>query len=90
MPTNEQARQKEAERTIQRIRNTLDRLEDGSAWDQPLEASDEFKRMQQLLESGYGQPRRKFTGWISILSRRPVAWISLLITVVIIFAWLKR
>ena len=90
MPTDEQARQKEAKRTIQRIRSTLNRLQDGSAWDQPLEESEEFKRMQQLLESGYGQPRRKFSRWTSTLFRRPLAWLSLLVIVVIILEWLQR
>ena len=86
---HQQARQKEARRTLQRIRGTLHRLQEGSAWDQPLEQTDEFKRMKQLLESGY-QPDRALSARLKALFRKPLVWFALLMLCAALIEWSMR
>ncbi len=54
----EQARQLEAERTLQRIRGTLKQLDDTPERQDPANR-DEFAWMQSLIEDGYRAQRRQ-------------------------------
>jgi len=80
----EEARQKEAERTLKRIKATLNQLEDGSAWQDPVSENEEIQRMKKLLESGYSHDRPGLLKRLSLLVSRP-AFLALLITVILVF-----
>ena len=87
---DEEARQKEAERTLNRIKGTLHHLEDGSAWEEPITDNEEFQRMKQLIESGYShtQPGRldKFRKRIS----KPIIPVLLIIAILVIVELMQR
>jgi hypothetical protein len=81
----EEARQKEAERTLKRIKGTLHHLEDGSAWEDPLSSNKEFQRMKRLIESGYSHQRNSPVSRLLSWIRSPLA-VILLIVLLLIFA----
>jgi hypothetical protein len=85
----DEARRKEAERTLKRIKGTLHHLEDGSAWEDPLQ-SEEFQRMKGLIESGYTRQRPGLSQRLLTLLRHPVFLLLLVIAVVLLVNWLQR
>lgn len=81
----DEARQKEAERTLKRIKSTLHHLEDGSAWEDSITEKEEIKRMRRLIESGYSHDNTGPLNWLSTVVKRPV-FIALLIVIMLVVA----
>jgi hypothetical protein len=82
----EKARKKEAKRTLNRIKSTLSKLEDGSGFasKNALEKSEEYQRMKELLEHGYAHNKPGPIKQILILIRHPVFVVFLIIVFLMI------
>jgi hypothetical protein len=87
---NEEARQKEAERTLQRIKGTLNHLEDGSAWHDPFTVNQEFQRMKKLVESGYSHNQPGFLKRLNSLIRGSATMVLLIIAILLMIQLLQR
>lgn len=81
------ARRKEAERTLKRIRGTLNHLEDGSAWEDPLAQNKEYQRMKSLIQHGYTRNSAGPAKRLLLLIRYPVFLLFLVLSMVVIFDW---
>ncbi len=80
----EKARQKEARRTLNRIKSTLSKLEDGSTSEDALEESEEYQRMKELLEHGYAHNKPGQIQRLLILLRHPVFFVTGLILILLL------
>lgn len=86
---DEEARRKEAERTLHRIKGTLKHLEDGSAWDDPVTENEEILRIKKLIESGYSHEQPGLFNRLYSLASRPVFLVSLLIAILLLAGYLR-
>ena len=86
----EEARQKEAERTLKRIKGTLHHLDDGSAWEEPISDNEEYQRMKKLVQSGYSHNRYAPVKWLISAFKRPALLVILTIVVLIAIELMQR
>lgn len=85
----EKARRKEAKRTLKRIKGTLKKLDDDSAWKDPLD-SEEFEWMKNLIESGYQHNRPSLFQRMLVLIRHPILLVFLIMVLaMLIQRWLE-
>jgi hypothetical protein len=77
----EKARQKEAKRTLDRIRRTLNNVQDESGNRPAVEESKEYRRMKDLLEHGYSHNKPGLLEQILILIKHPVFLVFLVLIV---------
>ena len=70
---NEKARKKEAERTLKRIKGTLNQLEEDERRQiASLSDNEEFQRMKRILESGYSHDQPSFFKRIQLILWHPI------------------
>ncbi|MCG6937956.1 MAG: hypothetical protein LJE83_07245 [Gammaproteobacteria bacterium] len=86
----EEARQKEAERTLKRIKGTLHHLNDGSAWEDPISENEEFQRMKQLVQAGYSHDQPNPINRLKSLVKRPASLILLIIIFLVVVELMLR
>lgn len=81
----DKARQKEARRTLKRIKGTLSKLGQGEGNASDLEESEEYRRMKDLLEHGYAHNKPK-PAWLAlVLLRHPVFFVVTVTLVLLLF-----
>lgn len=85
----EKSRRKEAERTLERIKGTLNHLEDGSAFKDPLE-NQEFQRMKSLIESGYSHSHPSLFKRLLILLRHPIFLALFILLFAMLIYWFQH
>ncbi len=80
----DRARQKEAKRTLNRIRGTLNILQQDSAPEEAVEDTEEYRHMKDLLEHGYSHNKPGLITQFLVLIKHPVFLVLLIIIVLML------
>jgi hypothetical protein len=86
----DKARQKEAKRTLNRIKGTLDYLQGDSNGEIPEQESKEFKRMKNLLEYGYTRNSPGLIQRIKLLIVHPIFLVLIILLLLLLLAGIVK